>query len=67
MIIKLNNNFYRKQAIMQAAKDFADLAQIRVLNEQFEIEFIDLKKENKNLGDEFCNYVLALMKNKGMV
>jgi hypothetical protein len=66
MKIKLNKDFYNKQAIEEALNDFEGVCKGKILNEDMEVE-LQLKEENKNIKQEFCNYVLGLMKNKIMV
>ena len=66
MKLKLNSNFYNKEAIIEALNDFKDVCEGKILNGDMEIE-LQPKEENKNLKQEFCNYVLGLMKNKIMV
>tara|TARA_Y100000310_G_C20353796_1_gene655647 strand:+ start:432 stop:632 length:201 start_codon:yes stop_codon:yes gene_type:complete len=66
MKIKLNNNFYDKEVIKEAVGDFKGVCNIQILNDNIEIELKSIE-ENENLGEEFCNYVLGLMKNKILV
>lgn len=66
MILRLNNKFYNKEAVKEALKDFKDICKGKILNDKMEIE---LKPEGvaRKLEEEFCNYVLGLMKNKNLV
>lgn len=66
MKIKLNNKFYNKEAVEEALDDFKEVCQGRILNEKIEVE-LEPKEETENLQEEFCNYVLGLMKNNVMV
>lgn len=66
MKIKLNNKFYNKEAVEGALDDFKEVCQGRILNEKIEVE-LEPKEETENLQEEFCNYVLGLMKNNVMV
>ena len=68
MILRLNNKFYNEKAVKEALKDFKDICKGKILNNMMEIE-LDPKeeKEIKQLKEEFSNYVLGLMKNKGLV
>ncbi len=66
MKIKLNKDFYDKMTIEEALRDFEEVCNGKILNDDIEIE-LEAKEENKNLKQEFCNYVLGLMKNKIMV
>ena len=59
----LNNKFYDKEAIEEALKDFAEVCTGKIISQKFEIE---LKSDIENIEEEFCNYVLGLMKNKGL-
>lgn len=66
MQIELNNKFYNKEAIKEALKDFREVCNGKILNNVIEIE-LEPKEKVENLQEEFCNYVLGLMKNKIMV
>ena len=66
MKIKLNKDFYNKGAIEEAMDDFKEVCKGKIINEDIEIE-LQPKEKTKNLKQEFCNYVLGLMKNKTMV
>ena len=66
MIIKLNNKFYSKDAVEEALKDFNDVCNGNILNDDIEVE-LNEKEDIENVGEEFCNYVLGLMKNKTLV
>lgn len=65
MRLRLSNKFYKKDAVKEAIKDFKDICEGKILNGNIDIELS--KKENaENLKEEFCNYVLGLMMNKGI-
>jgi hypothetical protein len=66
MKIKLNKDFYDETVIEEALKDFKGVCNGKKLNDNIEIE-LEVKENNENLKQEFCNYVLGLMKNKIMV
>ena len=66
MRLRLNNKFYSKEAIEEALKDFKEICKGRILNDGIEVE-LEPKEEVKLLKEEFCNYVLGLMKNKTLV
>lgn len=66
MKIKLNNKFYSKDAVKNALKDFEEACDGKILNNEMEVE-LKPKGKVENLQEEFCNYVLGLMKNKTMV
>lgn len=67
--IKLNKSLYDIDSIRKCIEDFSGLCSASVNeNEQFEVV---LKARGSSdariLGYEFCNYVLALMKNNNIV
>lgn len=66
MKLKLNKRFYNKGAVEEALNDFKAVCKGKVLNNNIEVE-LKAKEDIKNLEEEFCNYVLALMKNKTLV
>lgn len=66
MKLRLNNKFYSREAIEEALKDFKEVCQGKIINDLIEVE-LESKKEFRNLKEEFCNYVLGLMKNKALV
>jgi len=63
MKIKLNNKFYDKETVKEALKAFEDVCKGNIIDDAIEVE---LEADDK-LKDEFCNYVLGLMKNKNLV
>lgn len=62
VILSFNESFYDKQFISQAIEDFKEVCDIKK-----DKEFIFLKPKKEvdlnNLGYEFYNYVLGLIKN----
>ena len=66
MKIRLNRGFYNKDTIKEALNDFKNVCKGRILNNSIEIE-LESKEEVPHLEEEFCNYVLGLMKNKTLV
>ncbi len=66
MKVKLNNKFYSRRIIEGALKDFKEVCDGKILNNSLEIE-LNPKENVDKLDDEFCNYVLGLMKNKNLV
>ena len=66
MRIKLNKEFYDKESVKEALKDFDGVCEGRILNDSFEVE-LEPREETEQLKDEFCNYVLGLMKNRTVV
>lgn len=67
--IKLNKDFYDMDSIRKAAEDFSGVCSTVVNNKEgFGIILTSRgNKDIKILGYEFCNYVLALMKNNNVV
>ncbi len=63
MKIKLNNKFYDKKVVEDSLKDFKGVCEGNILNKEIEIE-LKPRGDVKNLQEEFCNYVLGMMKNK---
>lgn len=66
MKIKLNKEFYDEDVIKEALKDFEEVCEGKIINNDIEVE-LGPKEDTSNLKEEFCNYVLGLMKNKGLV
>ena len=66
MEIKLNRKLYDKDIIIQAAKDYSDICEIKFLNDSYLIEIYQKKglETIKDLDKEFANYVLGLMKSQ---
>ena len=76
MIFRLNKKFYDSGTVKEAAGDFSKTCRCRVFGHQNDVLIIELtakrKLERKKddrlpLKEEFCNYVLGLMKNKTLV
>jgi len=68
--IILKKSFYDLNSVKEALKDFKKVCESNVIIKKNSIEVI--LKPNKiylenNLTNEFCNYVLGLMKNKSLV
>ncbi|MFW5991383.1 MAG: His-Xaa-Ser system radical SAM maturase HxsB [Candidatus Nanoarchaeia archaeon] len=61
----LNKKFYHKDAIEEGLKDFSEIAKGTILDNEYNIELQPFKKIS-NLEEEFSNYVLGLMKNRGL-
>jgi hypothetical protein len=68
--ILLKKSFYDLNAVKEALEDFKEVCEGKIINKKSQIE-INLKPKNKDfnniLRNEFCNYVLGLMKNKALV
>lgn len=67
--INLNKKFYEISVVRESLKDFSQVCSGKIRNKK-DIHII-LKPKDKSLtnilGNEFCNYVLGLMKNKTLV
>ena len=64
MKIKLNNKFYKKEAIDEAINSFRGVCQFRVINDSFEIEVKSKGSNAENIELEFLNFALGFMKEK---
>ena len=62
--VKLNAEFYDKSVIDEALRDFKEICDGEIINKEFEIELEQKAELDTPLKEEFCNYVLGLMKNK---
>lgn len=65
IIIKFNKNLYNLKAIKSAIKEYQKLADFNLSQKgnyiQVELKNID-KEIRQIIEDEFCNYILSLMK-----
>ena len=65
IVIKFNNDFYNLRAIKEAVRVFQGLADFEISSGKKEIR-VKLKNIHPQvrevIRDEFCNYVLAMMK-----
>jgi uncharacterized protein YfbU (UPF0304 family) len=68
-IVKLNKDFYHKEVINKAISDFNDLLDVKILDQSYtlEISVLNSDKEFSKISNEFCNYVLGVMKNNALV
>ena len=69
IMFSLNEKFYKDEAVREALNDFKDICKGRMERDEqgnFKIILIP-KKETEKLKEEFCNYVLGLMKNELLV
>jgi len=68
--ITFKKSLYDLDSVKEALKDFEKVCENSITNKKKCIE-VTLKAKNKglenNLNNEFCNYVLGLMKNKALV
>lgn len=68
--IVFNKSFYNTPAIEDALDAFRDICTGELQDKEAQITVILTPKSNNNpdeLKNEFCNYVLALMKNKSLM
>jgi hypothetical protein len=64
--LNLNAKFYDVDSVKEALNDFGEICEGKILNKNIDVELI-IKESVPNLKEEFCNYVLGLMKNKIIV
>jgi hypothetical protein len=68
MIIKFNSKFYDLDSIKESINDFKEICSGEAVNKNMEIIVtLNPRQDTPNLKNEFCNYVLGLMKNKCLV
>jgi hypothetical protein len=67
MEFKLNKNFYKEDSILKAISDFKDVSNITIINKDNDYFIIKTDKNIENLKEEFCNYVIGIMKNEGFL
>lgn len=60
--IRLNNNFYTKNAIETALSHFSNVSNGKIISNEYEVE-LNPTEDIPNLKNEFINYVFTLMKN----
>ena len=65
-MIILNNKFYNKEIVKVALKNFKGVCKGKILNDNIDVK-LETKEDTPKLKEEFCNYVLGLMKNKTLV
>ena len=69
IIVELNKDFYNRESINKTVKDFSNICDT-IVKENGNFRIILKPKEevdSNELVNEFCNYVLAIMKNNSMV
>ncbi len=66
MRIKLNNKFYKKEAIEAAIDSFKDICDSKILDDSFEIEITPKIGTESDISLEFCNFVLGVTKDNMM-
>jgi hypothetical protein len=62
--ILLSHRFYKAAVVEQALSDFKDSCTGRILNQRIEVELVP-RQPIEHLEEEFCNYCLALMQDRG--
>jgi hypothetical protein len=67
--IILSNTLYPFDAVKKAAEDFRDIGDFTISKKNVTSIVIKLKDKDyiSSIGYEFCNYVLALMKNEAFI
>jgi len=68
-IVSFNKKFYSIDAVEEAIADFSEICRASIIeNDDKIVVELDSKHEfDSPLKEEFCNYVLGLLKNKGLV
>lgn len=69
-IVSFNKKFYSIDAVEEAIADFSDISRARVIENDDDKIVVELDSKHEfdsPLKEEFCNYVLGLLKNKGLV
>ncbi len=62
MKIKINNKFYKKEAIEETIEKFKDISSCKFIDDSFELELIPNIGSELDMGKEFCNFVLGITK-----
>jgi len=66
IVINFNKNFYTVEVIKKAIQDYKRIASFSIKSDKKEIK-VEIKNINLEprdiIKEEFCNYVLGLMKN----
>jgi len=67
--IELNKSFYDMEAVRISLLDFKDVlsGDVKGGGETIRVVLKDVKGDAENVKNEFCNYILAVMKNRGVV
>ncbi|RLI96932.1 MAG: hypothetical protein DRO99_03700 [Candidatus Aenigmatarchaeota archaeon] len=66
--IKFNSKLYCKECIADAVKAFSDTCECSVKDEgNYSVVSINTDMDANHVRNEFCNYVLGLMKNSAKV
>jgi len=68
VIVTMNKDFYNLDSVKKAAEAFKDAADISVsVKDKIIVSIMPDENMIDIIGYEFCNYVLSLMKNEGLV
>lgn len=65
--LKLNSKIYKLKSIKQAIKDYSHLGEFNLKQDKVYIlvNIVNVDKDYKDvIKDEFCNYILYLLKSK---
>lgn len=68
-MVSFNKKFYSISAIEEAMADFNEICDSRIIENNDDKIVVELEPKlefDAPLKREFCNYVLGLLKNKGM-
>jgi len=66
IVINFNKNFYTVEVIKKAIQDYKGIANFNIISSKKEnkVEIKNIDPESEGIiKQEFCNYVLGLMKN----
>ena len=67
VVLKLNSSLYDKESVNEAFEELKRNADAEMKTGKYFVIKIKKSRESENYGYEFLNYVLKLMKNKGVV
>jgi len=66
IVINFNKSFYTIDAIKKAIQDYKGIADFNIISDKkkYKVELKNINLESEDIiRQEFCNYVLGLMKN----
>ena len=69
-IVSFNKKFYSIDAVEEAIADFSEICRASIIENDDDKIVVELDSKHEfdaPLKEEFCNYVLGLLKNKGLV
>ncbi len=67
LTIKLNPEFYEMESVLEAFKELEKYTESVFKHEDYFVINIRKKEDSKEYAYEFINYVLKIMKEKGVV